>query len=406
MRKSNFTGMRWPVILLILIVVSMTLSIPALARGGSQPLADPWVTSVADPLKGGSSLSIAIDANNRPHASYFGFKNANDTSPFGLKYARWNGTKWIIEYIEDVGRTVAETSIALDSQGRPHISYYSLPTRHLKYAYFDGTKWNIEEVDTGLDVGITNSLRLDSNDLPRIAYWDEAQQRVRYARFDGNAWIFSTVEDLDCVSPLPKRVSLALDSNDLPHVTYHNCAAQTALIYASRVSGEWIFELVESGINSGLSNSLEVDDQDKPHISYRSGNTVGGLMYAYFNGTNWQFSLRVDNDFWYGNSTSLALDSSRRPRIAYTFWPPRDEPIAREFRFAIINGDQRSYEVIDVADPTSQDAQIALAIDGNANYHVVYWDNVTNTLKYARRGPLSQPIIDQGVLLPLILRKY
>jgi len=402
MRNLHVTGSRWPVIFFVLVVISMTVSMPVLAMGSQTPLADPWVTSTVDTLEGGGSLSLAIDANGRPHVSYFGNKNDTDTSPFGLKYAHWNGAKWVITYIEDVGRTVAETSIALDSQGDPHISYFSMPSRNLQYAHIDpGTqKWVTEVVEAVGDVGVTNSMRLDSDDLPRIAYWDETLQRVRYARFDGTKWNFSTVEDLDCISPLPKRVSLALDSKNRPHVAYHDCAAQTALKYAVQVNGVWTDEVVETGINSGLSSSIEMDSQDKPHISYRSGNTAGGLMYAYFDGTKWQFSPRIDNDFWFGNSTSLELDPGRHPRIAYTFWPPRDELIAREFRFAYLSGAQRTTEVIDTAAPTSQEADIALAIDADGNYHVVYWDNIANHLMYGKRGPLNQ-----SLLLPLLFGK-
>lgn len=403
MRNITFIGRFWLVVLSIVFITTLSAAVPALALGRQSSLAEPWVTSVVDSLPGGSSLSIAVDENNYPHASYFGNETADVNSQLWLKYARWDGSTWVKDSIEEVGRTTAETSIVLDSQGNPLISYYDFRARDLKLAHFDEgiQDWVIEAVDTTGDVGVTNSLRLDSNDLPHIAYWDETEQRVRYASFDGTGWNYSTVEDLICETTLPhRRVSLALDTNNTPHVSYHDCAILTRLKYAVQVSDTWATTLVESGVNSGLSSSIEVDIQNRPHISYRSGNTAGGLMYAFYDGANWRFSPRVDHDFWYGNSTSIELDPGRNPRIAYTFWP--GTPNALEFRFAYLTGDRISpYEVIDSAGAGSIKAEVAMAIDSDGWYHVVYWDNVTNTLKYAKRTPLSQLSF-----LPILRRIY
>jgi hypothetical protein len=44
-------------------------------------------------------------------------------------------------------------AIALDTAGRPHISYYDLANRSLKYAYYAGSAWWSETVDNAGDVG-------------------------------------------------------------------------------------------------------------------------------------------------------------------------------------------------------------------------------------------------------------
>lgn len=404
MHKSNSTWWRWLVVILIVFVVVVMLAVPALAREKQTTLAN-WTPSVVDPLEGGSSVSITIDKNNRPHISYLGFESAEVDARYGLKYARWDGAKWVITFLDQTGKTEdVETSIALDSQGNPHISYYEGGGHHLKYAYYDSDSqsWIKEIVGEDVDAGVTNSLRLDNNDLPRIAYWDNNQDRVRYASFDGTKWNFLTVETLTCASPLPQRVSLVLDTKDQPHVSYHDCALPTKLKYALQVSGTWTPEVVEEGNNSGLCSSIEVDDQNRPHISYRSGNTAGGLMYANFNGIEWLYSPRIDNDFLWGKSTSLELNAQDRPRIAYTFWPTDDPEFTKEFRFAYLTGGQRTVETIDSADPASMKAQIDLAIDGEGDYHVAYWDDTTNQLKYAKRVPLNEGL---SIFLPVLIKE-
>jgi hypothetical protein len=96
------------------------------------------------------------------------------------------------------------------------------------------------------------------------------------------------------------------------------------------------------------------------------------------------------------------MDPYDRPRIAYTFWPTDDPEFIREFRFAFLTGGQPTVETIDSADPASLKAQIALALDGDGNYHVAYWDDTTNQLKYGKREPLGQGLF---MFLPMLVKK-
>ncbi|MFQ6000067.1 MAG: carboxypeptidase-like regulatory domain-containing protein, partial [Anaerolineae bacterium] len=49
-----------------------------------------------------------------------------------------------IETVDGVGDAGRHASLALDSSGRPHISYYDMTPDDLKYAYYDGFTWQIE----------------------------------------------------------------------------------------------------------------------------------------------------------------------------------------------------------------------------------------------------------------------
>ncbi|MHC4757397.1 MAG: hypothetical protein ACYTE8_01955 [Planctomycetota bacterium] len=77
----------------------------------------------------GYDSSIAVDGNGNPHISYY------DASNIDLKYATFNGSKWILETVDSSGDVGRYSSITLDSKGRPHISYLDFANGNLKYAH-------------------------------------------------------------------------------------------------------------------------------------------------------------------------------------------------------------------------------------------------------------------------------
>src|SRR5262249_9794826 len=73
------------------------------------------------------------------------------------------------------------TSLALDAQGNPHISYYADFTQgDLKYASKSGGVWTTESVDITGDVGSYTSLALDAEGNPRISYYDTVNGDLKY----------------------------------------------------------------------------------------------------------------------------------------------------------------------------------------------------------------------------------
>jgi hypothetical protein len=66
--------------------------------------------------------------------------------------------------------------LVIDQEGRPHISYlYGL---ELRYAYYNGTSWQIETVTSGEG---STSLALDSAGLAHISYYNPEEDCLKYA---------------------------------------------------------------------------------------------------------------------------------------------------------------------------------------------------------------------------------
>jgi hypothetical protein len=227
-----------------------------------------------------------------------------------LAWAAWAG-EWHIETVDFVGDVGSDNSLALDSSGYPHISYYySNFCYDLKYARWDGDEWQVETVDWEEHVGSYTSLALDSNDYPHISYRDSSNDDLKYARWDGDEWQIETV-DAD-LGTYGVHNSLALDGSDYPHISYYDYTNRD-LKYARWDGDEWQIEIVDWDGTVGSHNSLALDGSDYPHISYYDYTNVD-LKYAYWGGDEWQFEV-VDPDG--GLYTSLALDSSDYPRISY-----------------------------------------------------------------------------------------
>jgi len=180
-----------------------------------------WNVEVVDNEyeKEGSLCSLALDSNDYPHITYLEDPN---TGKYNLKYARWDGTKWIKEVLTTEDDWKIYTDIAIDSNDRPHITYKGYSYLHYKYSvfyiYFDGYSWKKELIDTVLDSGPL-AIELDSNDYPCIAY--KYFDGIKYAHWTGSEWI----KEYACqkgAGIAQSYLSLALDSKNYPHISCDN----------------------------------------------------------------------------------------------------------------------------------------------------------------------------------------
>lgn len=167
----------------------------------------------------GSHNSLAIDSYGNPHISYM-----QSIPAIGLKYAYYNGSGWHIETVDAGGAGVGfDSSIAVDYAGRVHISYFSFipgtSNCFLKYAVKSELGWQIVAIDSGNGTGKDTSLALDSNGNPHISYYDANRGDLRYAWWNGSVWI---IRIIDSAGNVGEASSLALDSNDQAHISYYD----------------------------------------------------------------------------------------------------------------------------------------------------------------------------------------
>ncbi|MEJ2737084.1 MAG: hypothetical protein P8189_26560, partial [Anaerolineae bacterium] len=255
-----------------------------------------------------SDHSLALDSSGQLHIAYGGDN---------LYYAWYDGSAWHSEVVDEDWSAAVGTyaAIAIDSAGRPHISYYDMTNMDLRYARWTGSAWDVQTVDGDRRVGQYTSLALDENDYPHISYRNATSNTLEYARWTGSAWAIETVDSgFPFDTNMARHTSLALEATApyTPHISYCDIGS---LKHAWRDSTTWMSETVESG-SVCYYTSLALDGDGHPRISYLR--TDIGIRYASHNGTTWTVQS-VDNASFNGGHTSLALEPTApyTPHISY-----------------------------------------------------------------------------------------
>ena len=185
------------------------------------------------PLSYKYATSIAIDPQGSPHISYHDQKNKD------LALASKDASGWTINVVDGDGETGMFSSMVIDIEGRFHISCFqkeSSSSGAFKYATRNAADqtWEIRQVDR-LDkltfgfVGARNitSVAVDGGGNPWIAYSDE--KNLKLARWDGSSWQIETVVNAGSATTLGQLVSLKLDSKDQPHIAYFEVSSKRPL---------------------------------------------------------------------------------------------------------------------------------------------------------------------------------
>jgi hypothetical protein len=274
-----------------------------------------WDKTTIDQM-GGSFEALAVDSHGSAHIAY------NSPKSIGLHYASWDGKQWQ-KILIDPAKTGHQTSIQLDSNGNPRISYYleefsdHRAAKCLKYAYFDGKAWYIQTVDHRPGTGSWNSIALDHADRPYISY-SIATGNLGFAYLDQSKWEHSLarVQDSKSKRYVVSHSSLTIGADGEPHVAYINGTERT-INYAWRVGATWHQETVDSLAATGADAdhvSLKLDRNGHPHVVYYDSG-LGLLKYSTRDKKEWHSETIDEGDA--GQYLSLSLDENDQPYVSY-----------------------------------------------------------------------------------------
>ncbi|MHC1744171.1 MAG: hypothetical protein AB9873_14215 [Syntrophobacteraceae bacterium] len=216
--------------------------------------------------------SIFVDALGKIYISYYNFSKGY------LKLAVKDKGQWALEIV-DRGQKSSDTvggfsSIEVDSKGRIHISYADNGNGLLKYAVKENDAWTIEVADDSEFVSNFTSLALDEEGNPYISYTvDKSPNKpdLWLAKKVAGKWITELV-DTDRIVGNYSSIVVDRDSN-----IYISYSAMTKLKLATNKEGQWSFEQVDPQ-GTITYTSLSLDTDGMPHIAYHDKDR--GVKYA------------------------------------------------------------------------------------------------------------------------------
>lgn len=313
------------------------------------------------------TLSLAVDGNNRPHIAYTRRDNV-------LGYAQWNGLSWQLQSILTApfpSNFTSNVSLAFDSTDNPHIAYaYDEDDTivSLRYLYGDGSQWQNETLDSS-GAGHNNDIALDSNGRPHISYFKRGYGDLRYIK-TGPTWQIRTVPDPGQTQAID--IQMAAGS---PYLSYHN--VDSTLFNITHWDTDWRINPL-TGISSPITDaSLHFTPNDR-HLSFYDADNQR-LMHVDLEATPAPLIRVVDNEGDVGRYNRLVIEGGPT-RIAY--WDETN----RRLKMAFYQPATESFETVpNTLQPTLADGSGFLSATplANRNAGVTYWDAANQALRYA-----------------------
>ena len=315
----------------------------------------------------GEHTSIAIDSYGYMHISYY------DSTSADLKYATDKSGSWVVTTLDSAGAVGKYTSIAIDSNDKVYISYYDQSYGDLKFATDKSGSWVLTTVHSSGDVGKFTSIALNSTGNPVISYYDESGDDLKFAAYAcipaGCIWVTTTVDSAGSVG---KHSSIVVDSNNNSHISYYDQTNKN-LKYANSMSGSWVTDTVDNSGYVGVYTSIAIDSNDDIHIAYNDeGND--DLRYATNKSGSWVSGVTIDSFGDVGAHPSIAIDSNDKVHIAYIDWSNYNLKYAT---------DKSGSWITTAVDSTGNvGLYSSIALDSNNAVHISYYDDTNNDLKY------------------------
>jgi hypothetical protein len=383
------------------LVVCIALGAAALLPGSSSANGGHSITSPFTVSNVGLSTSLVLDASGNPVVSYLDGTNSN----LGILHCNdpnCSGNNESIQAPDTLGDVGLYTSLVLDANGNPVVSYYELGAGNLKVLHCNDPNCapggdSIQAPDTTGDVGSFTSLELDFSGNPVISYYDFSNQDLKLLHCnDPNcASGGDSLTSSDTAGDVGQYASLEIDVNGSPVVSYYDVSnGDLKLLHcndANCAGGDDSIALADTPGFLGSFTSLELETRlvsmppfqffiSIPVISYYD-QTNDDLKIVHCNDPNcFGFDESTQSPDSAGNvdgNTSLALDADR-PVVAYSSSDTEDLKVLHCNDPNCAGGDD-SIQFPDTEGSVGQ--YTSLVLDAAGNPVISYYDATNGDLK-------------------------
>jgi len=139
-------------------------------------------------------LSLGYYHQNERQLPTLKLASAERSPKDGHRFAeKTTAGKWKFANVDDTRKGGGYISLAFDSKGRAGMSYFVSDSEDLRYAHFDGRKWVKETVASKGSQGKFTTLMFDSANQPNIFFYNGTSDTVMLASDRSGAWSLSTL---------------------------------------------------------------------------------------------------------------------------------------------------------------------------------------------------------------------
>jgi len=359
--------------------------------------------------------SLALDGQDVPHIAVYDEPNG------AVFYANRRAGTWNDRangWVEQGSFIGFYPSIAIDSQDDPHLTYYDAGVGRLRYVVEKAGVWTLEtiEMQTGgmYGIGWYSSLELDVQGHPHVSYFDEQITGLKYADsyvtlsspVGGERWLAGSQQTVRWIGLGAVRISLSSDGGASYQTVVPSATGESAVInvpdwtttsarvrltllaeptYVSDSPGMFsigpsprgdlfVSETVDTLGNQSARSRLALDSDGTPYIFFRPAD--GDLRYATGSADG---SWLVETVGASGIPGGMERDSGGVTHIC--FYDDTNEDLRYGTRSAA-----GVWTVETVDSLGSVGLYNSLAVDSQGNPHISYYDGTNLDLKYATKS--------------------
>jgi len=281
--------------------IVLAAALGALLAWADPSFATAFLTEVVDPSPGASGTSLDLDAQGRPHITY-----SLGTS---LRHTFKSSGGWVSETVPGVAYA-GRRSLAIGPTGEPIVSYWS-PSGSLNLAIKSGGTWSSQVVH--MFGGAGDALTLDAAGNPHIVSYLGSGSLVHSYR-SGGAWVNQVITSTGGQPPLD--MCILIDSQARPHIAAEQFYGRQ-VFHSYEGDDAWVKEVIDetpAGAQPMHSVSLALDSLDQPIVAFTDASN--SLEFARKTAAGW--SLEAVPGTTFGQYTNLALGAQGAPHIMYS----------------------------------------------------------------------------------------
>ncbi len=299
----------------------------------------------------------------------------------------------VITTIDSTGNVGSYSSIAIRADGLPVISYFDGTTFSLKFAVCGNMSCSsgttIRTLDSSASVGQFTSLAVNTDGMPIVSYYDTTNQDLKVVKCGSTScsnllpFLTNLVNTVDSTGNVGRDTSLAIGIDGLPIIAYHDATNTDFKIAkcgtASCASGNTITTVDSAGIVGYNAVSLSIGSDGLPVAAYYDATNQNLKVLKCGNNacSSGNAIAVVDGPGSVGYYSSMTIGTDGLPIIAYWENGVADLKIAKCGNSACSAGN-----VITTVDSTGQVGYYpSITIGADGLPIVAYLDDTNSTLK-------------------------